>query len=166
MNSLEKIEDKISIYIGEDVKESLKKYAYKTLRENREYGGILLGRVSEEGDVFIEIATHPTIFDISTYLSFIRKKSPSQLIIDRLWKRSNGKINYFGEWHTHPFKSNKPSCGDIRMIRESFEYNQLILGFMIMIITDTSGKFSITLANSEEIVTKEDCNNDELFYEF
>ncbi|WP_166083174.1 Mov34/MPN/PAD-1 family protein [Erysipelothrix anatis] len=151
-----------TINVGEGARNTFSKFSQKTTEYNKEYGGILLGRVSEDGEVFIEIATEPNVWDISNYLSFVRRKDPSQYIINRIWKKSKGIINYLGEWHTHPFDSNKPSNGDLRMIDEALNHNFLCFGFMLMIIVDTKNEFSITIANKKEIITKENCHNEKL----
>ncbi|MEG0408477.1 MAG: Mov34/MPN/PAD-1 family protein, partial [Bacilli bacterium] len=110
------------INVGEDVRNTFVKFSLKTNEYNKEFGGILLGRVTEDGEVFIEIATEPNFWDVSNYLSFIRRKDPSQYIIDKLWKKSKGIINYLGEWHTHPFASNSPSNGDLVMIGDALKH--------------------------------------------
>lgn len=161
----DKIVEICRIIVGEEVSEIFSKFSLKTYKYNKEFGGILLGRISEDGEVFIDIATEPSIWDISNCLSFVRRKDPSQDTINRMWKKSKGIINYLGEWHTHPFASNRPSNGDLVMIGEALKHNHLCLGFMLMVIVDTENRLSFTIANKKEVITKENYQNEKVFVE-
>lgn len=148
------------IHISENVKRVLKKYSRQTIKNYKEYGGILLGRVSDNGSVFIDIATIPNKLDISKSLSFLRNSKSSQVIIERLWKKSNGVINYLGEWHTHPFSSNIPSIYDKLMLNDSLSTNTINFDFIIMIIVDIHNHYSVTIINKTDLVTRGDIVNE------
>lgn len=148
------------IHVGEDVKKVLFEYRELTQINKREYGGILLGKISEGGQVYVDIATEPSAFDISGNMSFVRNKKPAQDIIDHFWRESEGVVNYLGEWHTHPFESNNPSSGDIEMLNEALFYNENCFDFTLMIIIDITNNYSITISNQYGIMTKGNIFND------
>lgn len=129
-------------------------YINKTKLDKLEYGGILLGRVSNDGVVNIEFASTPSAYDKSGNLYFVRNKEASQLIISKTWKNSNGEVNYIGEWHTHPFSSNRPSYGDNCMIRQAYSNNKNCYNFLIMIIISTNDNYSINLVTKKSILRK------------
>lgn len=153
----------LRIILSDELFETLVFYSQKTSNNYREYGGIILGRVTENGEVYLDIASEPSMFDISRALSFIRKKSPAQRIINRIWRQSNGKINYLGEWHTHPFGSNTPSLGDIDMITGTYKNSSRNFGFIVMIIMDTNLNFSISIMKGDRIVTKGGLKNEKVY---
>lgn len=142
------------IYLDSSVKKTLKKYACLSMRTSKEYGGILLGKVTDNNVVIIEVATKPSVFDTSGTLWFIRSKKNAQKLINHWWKKSNGLVNYLGEWHTHPFESNIPSYGDANLLIEASRKNKNCFNFIIMIISDINGDYSITLENKEGIMTR------------
>lgn len=150
----------ISIYLSDELLRTLISYSQKTTVNYCEYGGIVLGRVTDNGEVYLDIASEPSMFDISRTLSFLRKMSPAQRIVNRIWRQSNGKINYLGEWHTHPFGSNTPSQGDIDMITKAYKNSSVNFGFVVMVIIDISLKFSISIVKDEKIIMKGDLKND------
>ncbi|MEY8198784.1 MAG: Mov34/MPN/PAD-1 family protein [Colwellia sp.] len=112
--------------------------AQKVLRAHRqigllkgEQGGILMGE--RRGDhIVITHASTPGKGDKSWYTGFIRSKSRHQRFIDRVYKETQGKSNYVGEWHSHPEPNPKPSVTDIvnwkRNLTESELYILTIVG--------------------------------------
>lgn len=74
-----------------------------------ESGGILIGRVLEQSNnVIVDIVTEPCTFDRQKRFSFFRSNA-HQNTLNEMWKKSNGTLNYLGEWHTHPEKDPTPS---------------------------------------------------------
>jgi len=91
----------------------------------REAGGVLLGRYIQDSlDIVIDEVTVPMWGDRRGLFHFFRVRRPHQKMIDRYWKKSEGTINYLGEWHTHPENIPTPSDRDIndweRQLNEDF----------------------------------------------
>jgi integrative and conjugative element protein (TIGR02256 family) len=83
-------------------------------RNDREAGGILLGRIIENSnDVIINEVTTPNLHDKRNRFSFFRSKH-TQKTINARWQTSQHTQNYLGEWHTHPEEHPSPSSTDIR----------------------------------------------------
>ena len=82
-------------------------------RSSSEAGGILLGRLLlEHDDVVVDEVTVPGAQDRGSRCSFFRAQEPAQKVVNDAWARSEGSINYLGEWHTHPEDDPQPSAHD------------------------------------------------------
>ena len=100
----------------------------------REAGGILLGY---RRDPHIEIlaATLPARGDQRRRFSFVRAGCSHQRAATRAWRDSEHRVDYVGEWHTHPESNPSPSAVDRHeLVRRSIEHRddflvELILGF-------------------------------------
>ena len=67
-----------------------------------EAGGILLGKYDLQSHTYyISGITTPNKNDRAGFSFFIRSKKSAQKEINKAWKKSNGIVNYLGEWHTH-----------------------------------------------------------------
>lgn len=74
---------------------------------------MLLGRLMMVGNrVLVDEVTIPGPNDRRSRFHFWRAERPAQEIIDAAWRRSNGELNYLGEWHTHPEDAPLPSSHD------------------------------------------------------
>ena len=80
-----------------------------------ETGGLLIGKV-ESDCVMIRAATGPGPDAHHTSTRFKRDGDYSQEILDSIVKQSGGTIDYIGEWHSHPYKS-QPSNTDINSMK-------------------------------------------------
>jgi integrative and conjugative element protein (TIGR02256 family) len=99
-----------------------------------EAGGILLGRVYEQGDVIIDLATTPNRRDKAGPYYFDRSRAAAQEVVDRLWGESGGEKNYLGEWHSHPIAHPSPSGRDRQMIRNMFRQSKLEVEFLFLVV--------------------------------
>lgn len=54
-------------------------------------------------------ATVPMPLDKSSRISFERLDPGHQLAVTKAWKESQGRIDYLGDWHTHPQLNPSPS---------------------------------------------------------
>lgn len=73
--------------------------------------GILLGY--EWGELSeIVAATPPQITDKRSRYGYTRDTQGHLSIAKDLWRKSDGKIGYIGEWHTHPQRVPYPSQRD------------------------------------------------------
>ena len=77
-----------------------------------ESGGVLLGTVHERG-LLVTVATTPTRLDRQFRYLFERLPFGHRAIARRLWRSSDGKTRYIGEWHTHPQDIPTPSGIDL-----------------------------------------------------
>lgn len=115
--------------------------SYRQHLGENEAGGILLGRVSLQGSVTIEIATIPTILDKAGPAFFIRSHGAAQCVVDRAWCISSGEQVYLGEWHTHSERSPKPSPRDKDMIRNMFRETCMEISFLFTVIVGQSDEW-------------------------
>lgn len=97
------------ILVSQDVLKFLNKF--KQYNGDTEAGGILLG-CYRGTHIEITHATPPGLDDIRQPLKFIRKCSSHANEAIRVWKSSQEKITYLGEWHTHPQAIPVPSVID------------------------------------------------------
>jgi integrative and conjugative element protein (TIGR02256 family) len=118
--------------LSDDVLETFDEY-----RQNDgqlESGGILLGRIFNNLNVIIDIATIPTGYDKASRYSFESSQLASQTIVNSIWNRTDGKCIYLGEWHTHPELFPAPSSRDRAMIKNMFRQSKIQTDFLFLII--------------------------------
>jgi integrative and conjugative element protein (TIGR02256 family) len=114
--------------------ETISRYQ-QNVSSSTEAGGIILGNIFLDTlNVTANFATEPCVTDHRTRFSFFRARAPTQSIIDRTWRQSDGTQNYLGEWHTHPEPIPHPSEIDInnwkRIVKKSI-FQQAGLFFII-----------------------------------
>ncbi len=100
-----------SIVLDTEVLTLLQSYVQTGSRP--EAGGILLGyRRGVHLDVVA--ATVPAPQDVQSHWAFVRKDASHQQVAARWWEQSGGRVDYLGEWHTHPQTQPTPSSVDMR----------------------------------------------------
>jgi integrative and conjugative element protein (TIGR02256 family) len=109
-----------------------------------ESGGILIGFYIDDNSLTITNITTPSAQDVFSRYNFIRTKKNAQEAIDRLFKESNNKKIYLGEWHTHPENIPTPSRLDKKSILNQIKLNQLNSPIIFMIII---GKFGLYISS-------------------
>lgn len=67
-----------------------------------ETGGVLAGRIDDEGNFVITHASEPGPNAICTATKFEKDVAFCQTFLDDLYQHSNNTIVYLGEWHSHP----------------------------------------------------------------
>lgn len=82
-----------------------------------EAGGILLG-FRRSDHLHVVDLTVPHAEDSRSRVSFFRSEKAHQRIAMERWRLSGGKLDYIGEWHTHPEKTPTPSSIDLREWRK------------------------------------------------
>lgn len=111
-STFELIEDGKRILLVVEPHALNKMLSFRQLRINQdEAGGILIGERRGNNFVVTEVTT-PSPIDTSSRYHFVRKGSHHQKHIDSAYERSDGKLNYLGEWHTHPERIASPSRTD------------------------------------------------------
>lgn len=107
----------LKLEIPNDICKELLKF--KQQSNMNESGGILLGKKNLESYTYtLTTISTPSPTDKSTLTSFIRKKKNAQKILDHEWNKSNGIVNYLGEWHTHSVMHPSPSLQDKLFIKQ------------------------------------------------
>ncbi|MFL9837111.1 Mov34/MPN/PAD-1 family protein [Flavobacterium sp. ST-75] len=126
-----------------------------------EAGGILLGYyITSEEFCIIEISL-PCVEDKATRYSFIRSRKNAQKIIDKNFKRSDGKIIYLGEWHTHPEDYPSPSGVDRNSIKERLKKDKLNSDVIFTLILGRKGLY-IAAVNKNGIFGERNINYDKI----
>ncbi len=95
-----------------------------------ESGGILTGL--RRGDhLHITDLTCPGPDDRCERLAFHRSQRFHQQSAQQRWQRSQGVVDYMGEWHTHPQHKPVPSSTDQREWRALLRHYEQPLAFLI-----------------------------------
>ncbi len=101
-----------------------------------EAGGILMG-LRRGRHLEVTIATTPKREDKRTRIGFERISPFHQKFAVRAWRRLEYKLDYVGEWHTHPENSPRPSGIDKAEWAKLIRLNKRELLFIIVGISDT-----------------------------
>lgn len=110
-------------------------------RRSKEAGGVLLG-THKGSDVLIVGFTTPTKSDKRSRYGFSRSNSAHSSLIEAAFKASTGRVDYVGEWHTHPENHPFPSNQDLKMMASQFGNLNLNPHPLVSIIV---GRKSITI---------------------
>ncbi|TCB75662.1 Mov34/MPN/PAD-1 family protein [Acinetobacter sp. ANC 4177] len=78
-----------------------------------ESGGVLIGEVYGNNGFWIKDVTSPFKNDISDRYRFVRQDPAHQKVVQNWHQKSNGTMQYLGEWHSHPEKKPSPSLIDL-----------------------------------------------------
>lgn len=95
-----------------------------------EIGGVLLG-CRRNLDLEIKVATQPSEDDRSSKFRFERRSKHHQIVTTEVWKSSDMKTDWVGEWHTHPEKYPSPSSIDINSWRKLVKRHGSGMAFII-----------------------------------
>lgn len=80
-------------------------------RAFNEAGGLLLG-LRKDNALHLTKLTLPKPWDRATPVLFERSARGHRFAALRAWKASFGKVDWVGEWHTHPLGAAAPSLTD------------------------------------------------------
>lgn len=112
-----------------------------------ESGGILLG-YRRGAHLHVTMATAPQAGDRGWRYLFKRSARHHQEIALHQWNESGRKIDYLGEWHTHPELHPSPSATDLSEWRKICSQRQAPMVFLIM---GWSGELWLGLSGRLEI---------------
>ena len=100
----------------------ISKTALKNIKEEtqhhypKEYGGVFIGYKSNENYVITDVWIPDDFLNGKTV--FVRHPGTLNQRLSEIHKISNGKIQYLGEWHSHPDGPTIPSNTDIIAMKE------------------------------------------------
>lgn len=126
------------VVIGPSVRATIT--AHVRAAPKTETGGILIGR--KVGDaVDVTVASGPGPRAVRRRHFFLRDKTFLQGVLDREVVRTDGVVEYVGEWHVHPALDAPPSFVDRRSLwriarRRNYPTNRPLL----LIVEKTRGK--------------------------
>src|SRR5260370_32544279 len=95
------------VTLAEEVAREILRFT-KYPESSLEAGGLLLGRYRGP-HVEILRCTAPMPGDVRTRFGFVRQDTGHQRAATAQWSESGGRINFVGEWHTHPELRPTPS---------------------------------------------------------
>jgi len=110
-----------------------------------ETGGVLVGYSEEMGSVIISHASGPGLKAIKLATKFEKDVVFCQDFLDKLYRESNKKIVYVGEWHSHPSENNQPSGTDIKSLSAISLQKEYLTENPAMIIFSNKGVPSCTM---------------------
>lgn len=117
-----------------------------------EAGGILLGKYDlDTHTYYISRITTPNKNDSAGFSFFIRSKKSAQKEINKAWKKSNGIVNYLGEWHTHCCQHPLPSTTDLNFIKQIVEDQVSPYEHFFMIIVGQNKNLRVIVSKSNDI---------------
>ncbi len=120
-----------------------------------ESGGVLIGKVKTDySEIQIVDITEPTIYDKSGKYYFVRNKEHSQKLINEYWGKSDGILNYIGEWHTHPEINPSPSKIDEDLLSYCVKNNIYMFPWLFMIIVGYTGNLYLGYQTKKMIAQK------------
>lgn len=89
-----------NVIISESVEKFLDSYSSQFLP--KETGGILLG-FEDDKKIYITHATEAGLNAKHSNFRFTRDQKYCKNVLDRIFVETNGRCDYIGEWHSHPF---------------------------------------------------------------
>ena len=115
----------------------------QTLANDSEAGGILLG-ARRGRHIEITFATTPKREDKRTRTDFHRISPFHQRFARRAWQRFDRKLDYVGEWHTHPVQNPSPSSIDVAEWAKILRTRKTELVFIIIGISGIWAGISVS----------------------
>lgn len=97
----------------------------------KERGGILLG-FRRGPHLHINEATLPMKSDVGTMFAFRRSSVGHREVALKRWRQSDRKIDWVGEWHSHPEKDPVPSSIDFSSWKDITRDRAAQMAFMII----------------------------------
>lgn len=100
-----------------------------------ETGGILMGHFKQPENIpVIMLATQPGPQAVHLKYYYQPDYVYDELLIAEVYKKSNRKITYLGDWHTHPGLSSRMSYRDKKTLRRIMAYKPARLSTPMMLI--------------------------------
>lgn len=116
--------------------------ARQLARKDKETGGLLLARISEEEVRVVEATRAERRASISRIL-FKPSLSRKRKIVKEAFEAG---LHFVGEWHTHPERDPTPSSIDMNSMKDSFRRSRHELNrFIMVIVGNREEKLSLSI---------------------
>ena len=138
----------VNIELTQQLLQKLKKYVQEI--GECESGGVLLGGyIPIDHKYIITDATEPCSRDESGPMFFLRNRDNAQKIINQYWADSMGKINYLGEWHTHPCVMPYPSNTDRKLLKTIISDKSNVWNETFILIVGNNNTYYLGMTNTK-----------------
>ena len=121
------------VILSEQVTSTLLQYR-QVAPNSKEAGGVLIGERRGPHLVVTNIS-EPGSADKRSRCRFDRKSKHHQKLIDESHSISRGKLQYLGEWHTHPERNPSPSQLDLASWKSNIDDNKPMIVIIVGIET-------------------------------
>ncbi|MGD8188910.1 Mov34/MPN/PAD-1 family protein [Brevibacillus ginsengisoli] len=99
-----------------------------------ETGGILMGLQLEKGDYIVSYASEPGPRAIQTRNTIMFDDPYLRELVRKIRRRTAGRLQYVGDWHSHTVKRLSPSKGDRETILSKHTNNLYASSSPLMLI--------------------------------
>ncbi len=100
-------------------------------------GGLLIGRhLIENNHLVVDQITEPTWWDKRLRTFFFRSKRHN-IILEKLWKKSDKTQTLLGLWHTHPEAIPTPSAVDMKDWEKTLFHGKYVGDYLAFMIVGT-----------------------------
>jgi len=114
-------------------------YKQRQQGNENEKAAVLGGYYSPDGVWHVTAAMPSSSKNKAGRYWVLRDRPSAQLFINMIYKETSGKVNYLGEWHTHPIEIPVPSPDDRSMISGLLKTSVLEIDFLISVIVGNAG---------------------------
>lgn len=104
-----------------------------------EMGGSLVGYIREDNAWIIAHAMPSSNKNQAGRTWLKRDRKGAQEFVERAYGETGGRLNYVGEWHTHPEKNPSPSCKDYKMMTDILRNSSIEIGHLFGLILGDAG---------------------------
>ena len=123
-------------------------HAYKRILQYRqttgpETGGVIVGFVAPSDRVILQRFMAPSNRNRAGRFWLERDLRDAQAFVNGAYRDTGGKLNYVGEWHTHPARSPSPSTLDVSMLNDMLRNSQIELNFLVGVILGNTGRLRV-----------------------
>ena len=108
-----------------------------------ETGGAIVGFLTTNFSIILSDFMKPSKRNKSGKYWLNRSKEDAQKFVYTKYFSSNGKKNYFGEWHTHPVKLLRTSEFDRQQLADLLNTSKIEIPFLIGVILGNTGTLCI-----------------------
>lgn len=124
------------LWLADDAARTIRTLA--TSRRLHETGGSLFGYIVDDGDVVVSEAYRPGPAARHERFRLIPDHAHTQRRIEEVHRRTDGRLSYLGDWHTHPGGRATPSGRDRASLGELASDDGMDLASPVMLIVSTT----------------------------
>lgn len=123
-----------SIHISKSVLKKIKKET--KFHYPNEFGGVFVGYKSDENYIITNILI-PDEYRNGKAI-FVRHPGTLNVRLSEIHNKTKGKIEYLGEWHSHPDGPTKPSSTDIKAMKEIAKDKNISIDNPLLMIAEVN----------------------------